>query len=72
MDVDRAPGFLRLVAEALWYQALSRCYIIEDVSQDIKTYRAVLYSSKVYASLSLVQGKDSKPPFLVTRPGSKI
>ncbi|MEG4168816.1 MULTISPECIES: hypothetical protein [unclassified Microcoleus] len=40
--------------------------------EDIKIYRAVIYSSKVYASVSLVQGKDSKPPFLVTRPGSKI
>ncbi|MEG4228488.1 hypothetical protein QUA35_20140 [Microcoleus sp. N9_B2] len=40
--------------------------------QDIKTYRAVLYSSKIYASMSLLQGKDSKSPLLVTRPGSKI
>jgi hypothetical protein len=40
--------------------------------QDIKTYRAVLYSSKIYASMSLQQAKDSQPPFLVTRPGSKI
>ncbi|MEG3894582.1 MULTISPECIES: hypothetical protein [unclassified Microcoleus] len=59
-------------AQALWYEALSRWDIIEDVSQDIKTYPAVLYSSKVYASVSLLQGKDSKPPFLVTIPGSKI
>ncbi|MEG4086561.1 hypothetical protein [Microcoleus sp. POL10_C6] len=58
--------------QALWYEALSRCDIIEDVSQDIKTYPAVLYSSKIYASMSLLQAKDSKPPFLVTRPGSKI
>ncbi|MEG5031583.1 hypothetical protein [Microcoleus sp. AT3-D2] len=40
--------------------------------QDIKTYPAVLYSSKIYASMSLLQAKDSKSPFLVARPGSKI
>jgi hypothetical protein len=58
--------------QALWYEALSRCDIIENVSQDIKTYPAVLYSSKIHASMSLLQAKDSQPPFLVTRPGSKI
>ncbi|MGB7892257.1 MAG: hypothetical protein WCF82_10205 [Microcoleus sp.] len=58
--------------QALWYEALSRCDMIEDVSQDIKTYPAVLYSSKIYASMSLLQAKDSKSPFLVARPGSKI
>jgi hypothetical protein len=31
-----------------------------------------LYSRKVYAYLSLLQGKDSKPPFLVTRLGPRI
>ncbi|MEG3902487.1 hypothetical protein QUB29_10590 [Microcoleus sp. B4b_D2] len=57
---------------ALWYEALSRCDMIEDVTQDLKTYPAVLYSSKINASMSLLQAKDSQPPFLVTRPGSKI
>ncbi|MEG3968754.1 hypothetical protein QUA00_14170 [Microcoleus sp. T2B6] len=57
---------------ALWYEALSRWDIIEDVTQDLKTFPAVLYSSKIYASISLLQAKDSQPPFLVTRPGSKI
>ncbi|MEG5010194.1 MULTISPECIES: hypothetical protein [unclassified Microcoleus] len=46
--------------------------MIEDVTQDLKTYPAVLYSSKINASMSLLQAKDSQPPFLVTRPGSKI
>ncbi|MEG4272063.1 hypothetical protein [Microcoleus sp. M2_B4] len=58
--------------QALWYETLSRWDIIEDVSLDIKTYPAVLYSSKINASMSLLQAKDSQQPFLVTRPGSKI
>ncbi|WP_445172522.1 hypothetical protein [Microcoleus sp.] len=32
----------------------------------------LLYSRKVYAYLSLLQGKDSKPPFLVTRLDPRI
>ncbi|MEG4963440.1 MULTISPECIES: hypothetical protein [unclassified Microcoleus] len=38
--------------------------------QDIKTHP--LYSREVYAPLSLLQGKESKPPFWVTIPGSRI
>ncbi|MEG4395722.1 hypothetical protein [Microcoleus sp. BROC3] len=40
--------------QALWYEALSRCDMIEDVSQDIKTYP--LYSSLRFCELAARQG----------------
>ena len=39
--ITRRARPLFAVAQALWYEAHSRCDIIEDVTQDSKNYRAV-------------------------------
>src|SRR4028118_839126 len=56
-------------------QALCMRHCQDGVSleRSVKTLKPnPLYSRKVYAYLSLLQGKDSKPPFLVTRLGPRI
>ena len=56
-------------------QALCMRHCQDGISlrMSLKTLKPTpLYSRKVYAYLSLLQGKDSKPPFLVTRLGPRI
>jgi len=52
---------------------IRHCQDAISLRMSVKTLKpTVLYSRKVYAYLSLLQGKDSKPPFLVTRLGPRI
>jgi len=52
---------------------MRHCQDAVSLERSVKTLKPnPLYSRKVYTYLSLLQGKDSKPPFLVTRLGPRI
>ena len=52
---------------------MRHCQDAISLRMSLKTLKPTpLYSRKVYADLSLLQGKDSKPPFLVTRLDPRI
>ena len=65
---SRPPLFA--AAQAL---CIRHCQYAISLRMSLKTLKPTpLYRRKVYAYLSLLQSKDSKPPFLVTRLGTRI